>query len=671
MRTSPLTAFRDGPIFAFRMMDHDRAHRLLDDGVRYAESTDQSHCRNVMAATSATPVVGRWGWTAAAQIARQTIADHGSRRSVVMARWAVGYVALGRGALRPPKRSSRAALAVGEESGTIDLILPPLWGLAEAALLADQPDRAAAHCRRALESARAIGERALLVPFVVTGVRAEQASGRPSAAAAWLDACAEHLAALPAVAQPALDHGRGLVAMAAGSTGIARVALEAAVQGWTDRGRVWEATWARLDLAECLGRLNRFADSMALTVEARATASRLDSRPLAQRADALHRNGSRPGPGRGAVAPVDRPRVRRGAADQRRADERRDRLRAVDRPEDRQQPRRAHPGQARSVAAGRDRRLGHGCRAGRQPSLAARRDASSAASSGCSLGTPNRWGPTWSRAMPTTTDTFTGFTPEAIQFLADLAENNDRAWFQPRKGEYERLLKEPLEALSSPSTSGSRRAGSRSRPIPTRSPFRIYRDVRFCKDKSPYKTNVAASFPWAEGGGADGPHGFGESGNPGGYFHLAPGEVYIGGGMWHPPTAKLAAFRAAVADDPKARPRLIDDPGFKRDIRRDLGRQADPRAVRLPEGPSRGRAAQAEGPDVRPPARRRRRVSRRGLPDLVADSSRPPFRSCAGSLGCDARASSAQQRLDLLAVRPFRGRSGSGRSWRPSRVGRG
>ena len=42
---------------------------------------------------------------------------------------------------------------------------------------------------------------------------------------------------------------------------------------------------------------------------------------------------------------------------------------------------------------------------------------------------------------------FTGFTPEAIQFLADLAMNNDRAWFQPRKADYERLLKEPLEAL--------------------------------------------------------------------------------------------------------------------------------------------------------------------------------------------------------------------------------
>src|SRR4029078_9292296 len=49
--------------------------------------------------------------------------------------------------------------------------------------------------------------------------------------------------------------------------------------------------------------------------------------------------------------------------------------------------------------------------------------------------------------MPTTTETFSGFRPEAIQFLADLAANNDRAWFQPRKADYERLLKGPLEAL--------------------------------------------------------------------------------------------------------------------------------------------------------------------------------------------------------------------------------
>ena len=159
---------------------------------------------------------------------------------------------------------------------------------------------------------------------------------------------------------------------------------------------------------------------------------------------------------------------------------------------------------------------------------------------------------------------FTGFRPEAIQFLADLAENNTRDWFTPRKADYERLLKEPLAALCVALDAAFRARDIPLEGDPARSPFRIYRDVRFSKDKSPYKTNVAASFPWTEGGTADGPHGFGESGNPGGYFHLAPGEVYIGGGMWHPPTAKLAAFRAAVADDPKAVRKLIDEPRFAR-----------------------------------------------------------------------------------------------------------
>jgi uncharacterized protein (TIGR02453 family) len=153
---------------------------------------------------------------------------------------------------------------------------------------------------------------------------------------------------------------------------------------------------------------------------------------------------------------------------------------------------------------------------------------------------------------------FVGFTPDAIQFLADLAENNERAWFQPRKADYERLLKDPLERLCE-AVDGRFRA----RRIPLqadtrRSPFRIYRDTRFSHDKSPYKTNVAASFPWIE----DGYGGLGGTGNPGGYFHLAPGEVFVGGGMWHPSPGKLAAFRRSVAEDPAAIRGLLDDPTF-------------------------------------------------------------------------------------------------------------
>ena len=282
-------AFRDAASLAVRTMDYRRAAGFLVDGLRYADAIEQSHCRHVMGATSALVAWAGGDWVDATTTARQTIADHGCRRASTTARWAIGYVALGRGDDETADAELSAALAVGEESGAIDLILPPLWGLAESALLADDPARAAERCHDALERARAVGERALLAPFVVTGVRAAQAAGRPADAELWFAACDEHLSAMPAVTKPALDHGRGLVALAAGATGVARHALESAIDGWDERGRVWEATWARLDLANCFTRSNRFADAVALAVEARAVASRLDSRPLADRADALQR----------------------------------------------------------------------------------------------------------------------------------------------------------------------------------------------------------------------------------------------------------------------------------------------------------------------------------------------------------------------------------------------
>ncbi len=160
------------------------------------------------------------------------------------------------------------------------------------------------------------------------------------------------------------------------------------------------------------------------------------------------------------------------------------------------------------------------------------------------------------------TSPFTGFRPEAIQFLADLAEHNDRAWFQPRKADYERLLKEPMERLV---VALGERFASRGIPLvadPKRSPFRIYRDTRFSRDKSPYKTHLAATFPWLETeGGAvpgadDNPHGHG------GYFNFQPGEMYGGGGMWMPPKERLQAFRRALVDEPDRVDAALEDAGF-------------------------------------------------------------------------------------------------------------
>ena len=153
---------------------------------------------------------------------------------------------------------------------------------------------------------------------------------------------------------------------------------------------------------------------------------------------------------------------------------------------------------------------------------------------------------------------FNGFTRDAIQFLADLAANNDRAWFQPRKAAYERLLKEPMEALIA---ALAERLAERAIPLradPKRSPFRIYRDTRFSADKSPYKTHLGASFPWQDAAGAtdDNPHG------NGGYFNFQPGEMFVGGGMWMPPKERLDAFRRAIVADPDRVRDALDEPGF-------------------------------------------------------------------------------------------------------------
>ena len=167
--------------------------------------------------------------------------------------------------------------------------------------------------------------------------------------------------------------------------------------------------------------------------------------------------------------------------------------------------------------------------------------------------------------MAVATSTFSGFRPEAIQFLADLAANNERDWFQPRKAEFERLLKTPLEDLCVALEEQFRARDIPLHADPMKSPFRIYRDTRFSKDKSPYKTHLAASFGWA-GDGVDAAAGRSHTENvhaSGGYFHLQPGEIYVGGGVWHPDSAWLTAFRRRLVDNLAGFQAIVEAPEFK------------------------------------------------------------------------------------------------------------
>jgi len=137
----------------------------------------------------------------------------------------------------------------------------------------------------------------------------------------------------------------------------------------------------------------------------------------------------------------------------------------------------------------------------------------------------------------------THFQPELFEFLSELKENNSREWFQANKDRYRSDVQEPLltfiAAFADPLHAISPNFVADPRPSGG-SMFRIYRDVRFARDKSPYKVHAAAQF--RHRGGRD-VHA------PGFYLHLEPGSVFMGAGLWHPAGPTLNAIRSAVIDN--------------------------------------------------------------------------------------------------------------------------
>ena len=286
LESAGVTAFRWTAAVAVRVMDYPTAAVCLEEGLRYADEIEQSYCRHVMAASSAHLAWAAGRWDDAIRIAELELVEKGSRRGTLGSRDALGLVALGRGEVDRARALLGDSLRIGMASGEVDLVMPPLWGLAETALVAGDPVEAMDRCEAAFEVVAGTPERALLVPFVVTGVRACLAARRPEAAEAWLGRTRAHLAGWDR-AQAALDHAEGLVRLAGGSTVGARSSLEAAVAGWDALGRTWEAAWARLDLAACLVRGNRHAEAVPILREVGETGDRLESPPIRARVDEL------------------------------------------------------------------------------------------------------------------------------------------------------------------------------------------------------------------------------------------------------------------------------------------------------------------------------------------------------------------------------------------------
>ena len=286
-----VTAYRDASVAAARVMDYRRARDLIEEGLRYADSMEQSHCAHIMAATGALVAWADGRWDEAITQGERALADRGCTRGKVMARWPVGYTALGRGDLAEGAAQLLAAEAFAATAGVPDMLLAATWGLAELALLAGDHDDAIVRTDAALEVARLTREPGRFAPFAVTGVRARIAAGRPGDAEQWLADVSELLHEAPSCAAPALDHAAGLLALGTGSLGAARTSLELAVRGWDGRGRTWERLWARLDLAACLMRFGRSMEAMGLVAEVRQAAERLRSQPLLERAEAIEHLG--------------------------------------------------------------------------------------------------------------------------------------------------------------------------------------------------------------------------------------------------------------------------------------------------------------------------------------------------------------------------------------------
>jgi uncharacterized protein (TIGR02453 family) len=137
---------------------------------------------------------------------------------------------------------------------------------------------------------------------------------------------------------------------------------------------------------------------------------------------------------------------------------------------------------------------------------------------------------------------FSGFRPAAFEFLKDLSDNNDPAWFKPRKALYEAEVVAPFRDLIVAVGVALEQVGSPLVGDPRHGIFRIYRDVRFSPDKRLYKTHAGAVLT-RSGGRRD----------PGVlYIHVAPGESMVAAGFWHPDPLLLARLRRAILADPDA-----------------------------------------------------------------------------------------------------------------------
>jgi uncharacterized protein (TIGR02453 family) len=153
-------------------------------------------------------------------------------------------------------------------------------------------------------------------------------------------------------------------------------------------------------------------------------------------------------------------------------------------------------------------------------------------------------------------DGFKGFPKDFYDFFRELKAHNERAWFEDNKQRYRDSVQAPMSEFISAMAPHLKKVSKHftADPRPNGgSMFRIHRDVRFSKDKRPYKEHAACHFRHASGKDVHA---------PGFYMHFAPDEVLFGGGLWMPPSDALANVRAVIAAKPAAWTKIKTDKNF-------------------------------------------------------------------------------------------------------------
>ena len=153
------------------------------------------------------------------------------------------------------------------------------------------------------------------------------------------------------------------------------------------------------------------------------------------------------------------------------------------------------------------------------------------------------------------------FTKDFIAFFKDLEKNNDRDWFIENKGRFIKNVKEPFERLTGDLLEAMHKYDPNILMTAKDAIFRIYRDVRFSKDKTPYKTHMSAMI--SRGGRKDMTY-------PGIYFQAGAQDIRIYSGVYSPDKKQLEAIRTAIALNPKALDKLRSRKAFQEKFRGEI-----------------------------------------------------------------------------------------------------